>query len=665
LSAILGASLALAGTVLAGFGLYLVTLSVAASLVRRRLPVAPPATAREQWTLAVLVPAHNEEQLIARCVASLLDQSYPADRYEVVVIADNCVDETAARAATAGARVMVRDQPDSRGKGQALRWAMDTLLSSAVPPDAVAIVDADSVADRDMLSALERELAAGYQAVQADYVVLPVAGSPRSELVAAGFLLFHRVRLSGRAALGMPASLVGNGMVFSRDLLESHPWDAFTGVEDLEYTIRLRLAGIRPRFAAAAIVSGPMPATRAGADRQRLRWEGGRFNVVKTRLWPLVCTATARRDPRLLDAALDLATPPLGLLCMAIVGGAVVTGVLALTGLVPLWAVGPWVVAAASVPAFVVIGLLAAGAPRSTFRALVGVPGFLAWKVLTYSRLVRGFDALRWDRSDRQVQADPSPGRFEIAEVPIDPIGMSEAVSRIQAAVGGPKLFQVATVNLDFMVRAQRDSQIMRIFHRSDLNVADGAPVVWLGRLLGQRVPERVAGADLVPAVVAMAAGIGARVFLLGGEGGVAAEAAARFAEQHPNLEVAGTYEPARAQVEEMDNAEILARIEESRADILLVALGHPKQERWIDLNRDRLTVSVAIGIGCGLDLVAGRSRRAPAWMQRAGLEWAFRLGQEPQRLVGRYVTDALWLVPITLAALRGRLVKPGLMETT
>jgi len=656
----------LAGALLAGFGLYLLTLSVAAAFTRRRLAVTPPATARERWMLTVLVPAHDEEQLIARCVASLLDQSYPADRYEVVVIADNCADETAARAAAAGARVLVRDQPDSRGKGQALRWAMDALLSSEAPPDAVAIVDADSVADREMLTALERELAAGYQAAQADYVVLPVAGSPRSELVAAGFLLFHRVRLSGRAALGMPASLVGNGMVFSRDLLESHPWDAFTGVEDLEYTIRLRLAGIRPRFATTAIVSGPMPATRAGAVRQRLRWEGGRFNVVKTRLWPLVRAAASRRDPRLLDAALDLATPPLGLLCMAIIGGALFTAALAWAGLVPLWAVDPWLVAVVSVPAFVIVGLVAAGAPRSTFRALLGVPGFLAWKLLTYSHLIRGFDALRWDRSDRQGgHAEAAPGRFEIADVPIDPIGIGEAVAQIQAAVGGRKLFQVATINLDFMVRAQRDAQIMRIFHRSDLNVADGAPVVWLGRLLGRRVPQRVAGADLVPAVVAMSAEIGARVFLLGGEGGVAAEAASRFVARHPNLIVAGTYEPPRAAVEEMDNSAILARIEQSRADVLLVALGHPKQERWIDLNRDRLSVSVAIGVGCGLDLVAGRSRRAPAWMQRVGLEWAFRLSQEPRRLVGRYVTDAVWLVPITLSALHDRIVRPVLVETT
>ncbi|HEV2028850.1 MAG TPA: WecB/TagA/CpsF family glycosyltransferase [Candidatus Dormibacteraeota bacterium] len=658
---ILAALLALAGSLLAGFGLYLVILSVAAALHRRPPPIDAQTGGHR---LTVLVPAHNEEQLIARCVSSLLDQTYPRDQYRVVVIADNCSDETADRAAAAGAEVMARDEPDARGKGQALRWAIDRLVAAESPWEAVVIVDADSIVDRGMLAALELELAAGHAAVQADYTVLPQAGSPRSELVAAGFLLFHRVRLSGRAALGMPASLVGNGMLFSRELLEAHPWDAFTGVEDLEYTIRLRLAGIRPRFALRAKVSGPMPVSRAGAVRQRLRWEGGRFNVVKTRLWPLVRAAAVRRDANLLDAALDLATPPLGLLCLAILGGDAIAGTFVAAHLVPLWVLVPWIVALLSIPTFVLVGLLAAGAPRSTYRALLGAPVFLAWKLITYLRLLRGFDALRWDRSDRQGQAEPSSARrFDLAGVPIDPIGMAEAISRLRAAIGGPRLFQVSTINLDFMVRAQSDLEVRRIFQRSDLNVADGAPVVWLGRLLGTRVPERVAGADLVPALMGVAAEMGARVFLLGGEGGVATEAAGVLVAQHPTLVIAGTYEPPRASIEEMNHAEALALIDEAKPDILLVALGHPKQERWIEMHREHLPVSVAIGVGCVLDLIAGRSRRAPRWMQRVGLEWTYRLFQEPKRLVGRYVTDALWLIPIVVTTLRERIVPPGLVK--
>ncbi len=539
----LDALLGVTGGLFAGFGLYLLTLSVAASLRRRckQQGEAPPPRHR----LVVLVPAHDEEQLVSRCIGSLLDQSYPRDLYRVIVIADNCTDGTAAMAVAAGAELMVRYEPLSRGKGQALRWAMDRVLAEPSPADAFVIVDADSIADRRMLAALENELGRGRGAVQADYAVLPTPGSPKSELVAAGFLLFHRVRLSGRAALGMPASLVGNGMLFSRELIQKHPWDAFTGVEDLEFTIRLRLAGIRPVFAPAAIVSGPMPATRAGVVRQRLRWEGGRFAVVRARLWPLIRTAIVRRDPSLLDAAVDLATPPLGLLTMASLAGLAATSAAVLAGVVSPWVLAPWIVAIVAIPSFVVIGLIAVKAPASTFRALASAPGFLVWKLLTYGRLVRGFDASRWDRSDRNGElAHEDMSRVEIGGVPIDRVDLQSAVARLRAAIGGPALVQVSTVNLDFVVRAQHEPEIMRIFHQTDLNLADGAPVVWLGKLLGARMPGRVAGADLVPALVSEAARMGARVFLLGGENGVAGEAAARLVAQNPNLVVAGVYAP-------------------------------------------------------------------------------------------------------------------------
>jgi exopolysaccharide biosynthesis WecB/TagA/CpsF family protein len=610
----------------------------------------------------VLVPAHDEEQLIRRCIESLLAQTYPRTLYRVIVIADNCSDLTASNASAAGAEVIVREEPGARGKGQALRYAMDRVLAAPNPPDAVVVVDADSVADRDLLTGLERELAAGHSVVQGDYTVIIEPGSPRSAMVAAGFLLFHRVRFGGRARLGMAANLVGNGMLFARPVLEAHPWNAFSGVEDLEYSMRLRLAGIRPRFAATAMVAGPGPATRAGVDRQRLRWEGGRFNVVRTWLWRLVAAAIARREPRLLDAAIDLVTPPLGLLCLAAAGGMFLAIAAAIAHLAPAWAIAPWAVAMVALPAYVVVGLRAAGAPAAVWRVLLGAPRFLAWKLLTYVRLARGFDAARWDRSDRQGGRRPA-GRVDIAGVPVDTVDMPEAISRLRAALDGQSVFHVSTINLDFVVRAQRDQEVRRIFRRSDLNIADGAPVVWLGKLLGADMRGRVAGADLVPALLGEAAKAGSRVFLLGGEGGVAAIAGSRLEERYPGLVVAGTYEPPRAAITDMNNAEILARIDEAKPDLLLVAFGHPKQERWIDLHREQLSVSVAIGVGCVFDLIAGRSRRAPRWMQELGLEWAYRAAREPRRLLGRYMTDALWLVPITAGVVRMRLAARQLVE--
>ena len=647
-----GLLLALSGASVGGFSLYLLVLALASTF---RRPQATVGGLEHSSRLTVLVPAHNEEHLIGRCVESLLAQAYPRALYRVIVIADNCSDLTAFNAKASGAEVIVRDEPNARGKGQALRWAMDRELRLPNPPDGVVVVDADSIADRNLLGALERELAAGHHVVQGDYTVIIEPASPRSAMIAAGFLLFHRVRFSGRAGLGMAVNLVGNGMLFGKSVLQVHPWDAFTGVEDLEYSMHLRLAGIRPHFAPDALVSGPGPATRAGVTKQRLRWEGGRFNVARTLLWKLVGTAIVRRDWRLLDAALDLATPPLGLLCMVTAGGVLLATTAVLTRLAPEWVLAPWAFAGVAIPSYVVIGLRAAGAPAAIWRVVLDAPNFLAWKLLTYLRLVRGFDTARWDRSDRQGQPR-NAARFDIAGVPVDSIDMPAVVSQLAAAIGGPRLIQVSTINLDFIVRAQRDPDLRRIFQRSDLNLADGAPVVWLARLLGAPMPGRVAGADLVPALLAEAACTRARVFLLGGEAGVAIAAAARICELYPGLVVAGTYEPPRAAIDEMNNSEILARINETNPDVLLVALGHPKQERWIDLHRERLTVSVAIGVGCVFDLIAGRSRRAPLWIQHAGLEWAYRLVREPRRLLGRYSLDAVWLVPITARTLRTRL---------
>lgn len=393
----LGAVVFAAGLPVAAASLYLLGLALASFRRAAPTPPRPPGLGR----LAVLVPAHDEEELVGRCVASLRDQTYPRSR--VIVIADNCGDRTAEVARDAGAEVMERRDLERRGKGYALRWAMDRLLAAPEPPDAVVVVDADSVADRDLLSHLAAALARGADVAQAEYLVLADATSTRSQLVAAAFLLFHRVRLGGRAVLGLPAFLVGNGMLFSRRLLETLPWNAFTGVEDLEYTVTLRLAGFRPQYVAAALVEGPVPHGYRGMRGQRLRWEGGRWHVVRGRL-PRLLGHALRRDPGVLDAAVDLAVPPLGLLTMIALAGSAVAAVAVALGIAAAWSQSPWLLAMAALTGFVVLGLLSAGAPRSLWLALLESPRFLAWKALTYVRIAAGFDPRRWERADRSGQ---------------------------------------------------------------------------------------------------------------------------------------------------------------------------------------------------------------------------------------------------------------------
>ena len=199
------------GALAAGFGLYLAAIAAASAFYAQTVEGFSPRT-----RLVVLIPAHDEELLIARTVRSLLAQSYPRDLYRIVVIADNCQDRTAAVAAAAGAdAVMVRDVPDARGKGRALRWAMDEILRGDGPPDAIVSVDADTITDPDLLLALVERFEAGAQAVQSDYRAIG-DGSTSSALRETAFLVMNRVRPAGRNVLGMSACLVGNGWLLHR-----------------------------------------------------------------------------------------------------------------------------------------------------------------------------------------------------------------------------------------------------------------------------------------------------------------------------------------------------------------------------------------------------------------------------------------------------------------
>src|SRR5262249_12531617 len=152
----------------------------------------------------------------------------------------------------------------------------------------------------------------------------------------------------------------------------------------------------------------------------------------------------------------------------------------------------------------------------------------------------------------------------------------------------------------------------------------------------------------------------GGGVFLLGGEGGVAEVAARRLVREIPGLQVCGSHEPPRASLDDLGDSGLVERIQRSGAAVLLVALGNPTQEIWSVRHRNHLPgVAIAVGVGCVFDILAGRVSRAPEWMQRAGLEWLYRLVNEPRRLAGRFARDAAWLVVITGRTLLGRARSP------
>ncbi len=206
---------------------------------------------------------------------------------------------------------------------------------------------------------------------------------------------------------------------------------------------------------------------------------------------------------------------------------------------------------------------------------------------------------------------------------------VDQAVDRLLDLSRGPGSHQVVTLNGPMLAQASRDVRLRGIVNRAALVTADGAGVLLAGRILGVRFPGRVPGIDMVDRLCAGGARSGLRVFLLGARPGVADAAGRVLSRRHPGLAVVGAvhgYFPAH------DEPAVVERIREARPDVLLVAMGFPKQEEWIADHMPQLATPVSIGVGGTLDVVAGVLRRAPPWMQRLGLEWAYRLAREPRR---------------------------------
>lgn len=223
---------------------------------------------------------------------------------------------------------------------------------------------------------------------------------------------------------------------------------------------------------------------------------------------------------------------------------------------------------------------------------------------------------------------DDSPRRTILGS-PVDLVTMDEATRRVASFMHDARPHQVVTVNPEFVMRARVDAEFRRVLRRADLATADGAGLLLAARLLGFRIPGRVAGVDLIHRLAAMAAARGWRIFLLGARPGIAERAALALEGAYPGLEIAGTYP---GSPEDADFEEIRRRVGESRAHALLVAFGAPAQDLWISRHQADLRVRLAIGVGGAFDVIAGEKRRAPVWMRRAGLEWAYRLQQEPWR---------------------------------
>lgn len=233
----------------------------------------------------------------------------------------------------------------------------------------------------------------------------------------------------------------------------------------------------------------------------------------------------------------------------------------------------------------------------------------------------------------------------EILGVRVDDVTMAEAVAWVETAVNKPRApcCQIATVNPEFIVTARHHQEFARVLAATDLNVPDGANLVRAARILGCPLRERVGGCDLIVQLASRAAECGWSIFFLGAREGVAAQAAANLGARFPGLIVAGV---SPGSPDPACEDAIVTRVNESGAQILLVAYGAPAQDLWIARNRGRLRAHVTMGVGGSFDYISGRVPRAPVWMQRAGLEWFFRLVRQPWRIRRQSaLAEFVWLL--------------------
>jgi cellulose synthase/poly-beta-1,6-N-acetylglucosamine synthase-like glycosyltransferase len=305
---------------LVGLGLVVMTLPLLVELCVLTIASLLPLRRRSEpqrvlRRLAVVVPAHNEEKLIARCVKSLL--SHKPEGVTVYVVAHNCSDRTAANAAKAGAEVLIVNDPEQRGKACALRSGFAHAFAHQA--EAVLVIDADSIVSDSLLLRVQSALSGSDEAVQARYEVLP-ASPGQASLTSIAFQGFNIVRPRGRERLGFSVGIFGNGFGLRRELLELVPYRADSVVEDLEYHIQLVSAGKRVRLLEDATVYGEMPQAGKGSETQRARWEGGRLLMLRTfplRLLRGILRGQLRFIEPLLDmVSLTLAIEVLGLLLL-------------------------------------------------------------------------------------------------------------------------------------------------------------------------------------------------------------------------------------------------------------------------------------------------------------------------------------------------------------
>ena len=231
--------------------------------------------------------------------------------------------------------------------------------------------------------------------------------------------------------------------------------------------------------------------------------------------------------------------------------------------------------------------------------------------------------------------------------LPFDAVTMDETIERIHHAVRTREKCFISTPNLNFLIASQKDSEFRDSVINSDLSVADGKPIIWMARLLNIPLPERVAGSDIIERLIENKEGHKPiKVFFFGGQDGVAEQACDKLNAQGKGLQCVGFYNPGFGSIEEMSTSNIIDTINQSGADFVIVSLGAKKGQAWIQANKEKLEAPVISHLGAVVNFIAGTVKRSPKLMQKLGLEWVWRIKEEPS-LWKRYFMDGVGLIKL------------------
>lgn len=238
--------------------------------------------------------------------------------------------------------------------------------------------------------------------------------------------------------------------------------------------------------------------------------------------------------------------------------------------------------------------------------------------------------------------------RIKFMNTEVDNLSMYEALEKIDNLIQIKKSSYVVTPNVDHIVQLENDSELQEVYKKANLILTDGKPLIWISNYYKTPIKEKVSGSDLFPLLCQMAEKKGYKMFFLGAAEGVAMRAATNLKKRYSNLEVTGVYSPPLGfEKDEEEVEKIIQMIIKSDVDILIVGLGAPKQEKFIFKYHNKLKVPISLGLGASLDFEAGNVKRAPKWMQKSGLEWLFRITQDPRRMFKRYVIDDIKIVKL------------------